>query len=609
MSNFSSFQNQALEGRVFSVRLLWAIILVISLTALLIARLVYLQVLSYEEFANRSDKNRVQFEPIPPTRGLITDRNGELLAENQPAFSLDIIKEQVADMDATLHEIQQLIQLSDDQIQRFYKRLKQRSRPLENITIRYRLNETEIAKIAANQHRMAGVSINARLLRSYPKGADFAHVLGYVHRINDKDLAQMIDPGAYAGTQHIGRVGLEYAYETQLHGKVGLQKVETNARGQILGTVDRQDPQPGENLQLYLDAAVQQAAADALGSRRGAVVAIELETNGVLAFVSKPAYNPNLFVTGISQQQYDNYRLSPDQPLFNRVIQGQYPPGSTIKPLVGLAGIENKAVSWGYRIEDPGFYQLKNDKHKYRDWKKGGHGNRVNLHQAIVQSCDTYFYDLSFRLGIDQMHDFLDQFSLGRTTGIDLVGERTGILPSKQWKKTQRGRRWYHGETLINGIGQGYMLATPMQLAVATATLAKKGQQVIPRLVQNDTLEPAPTITLNQPKNWDKMFAAMRDVIHSPKGTAQRLGRSSPYQMAGKTGTAQVISIAQDASYDEDELAERHKDHALFIAFAPVDDPKIAIAVIVENGSHGGSTAGPIAKATMDAYLLPRRGS
>jgi penicillin-binding protein 2 len=399
---------------------------------------------------------------------------------------------------------------------------------------------------------------------------------------------------------------VESFYEERLHGSPGSRQVETNARGRVLRVVDEQPPEAGEDLTLALDLEVQRAAWRALGERRGAVVALDPRDGGVLALVSRPGFKTNRFVTGISNRAYQN---DLDNPLFNRAAHGQYPPGSTIKPFLGLAGVTTGTTDWDYTIDDPGHFSLEDDPRVYRDWKRGGHG-KVDLHKAVVQSCDTYFYELGFELGIDRIHEHLTRFGLGRPTGIDLPGESSGIVPSREWKKRERGSSWYHGDTINSSIGQGFMLATPLQLAQATALFARRGEPMVPHLAGRPHREPPLRNPLqpDNPEHWERMSAAMEAVVHGRKGTARVVGRGAEYRIAGKTGTSQVFSVPEDEEYDEDELEERLHDHALFISYAPADNPAIAVAVLVENGSHGGSTAGPVARATMDAWLLDDQG-
>ena len=630
------------EARIYASRTWMALLIVFTLIMTLIGRMAYLQVFQYETHITKSDQNRINVQPIPPTRGLIYDRSGILLANNRPNYAVNIIKERADNIDQTINDISAILTLTSADIERFKKRLKRRRRPYEGIPLRFNLSEEEIAKVAVNQHRIPGVEIEADLVRHYPLKNIAAHAIGYVARINQKD-EKRIDASRYAGTHHIGRIGIERFYEDHLHGEVGYQKVETNARGRILRVLERTDPVPGNDLHLYLDVPTQIAATAALGERRGAIVAIDPKTGGILAFVSTPAYNPNLFVTGIDHKSYNALNHSLDQPLFNRTIQGQYPPGSTIKPFVALAGLDYEVTSWDYTIFDPGFYRLENDSHQYRDWKKWGHG-KVNLNTAIQQSCDTYFYDLSYKLGIDNLHDFMAPFNFGKKTNIDIGNEQPGLLPSRAWKRRRYSLPWFPGETLIAGIGQGFMLATPLQLAVATAILANRGRIIKPRLaysvaatdevavsvttnkietteetqdsdeVQNSDViqnnnegqyshENQNKITLSEEENWQRIFDAMESVVHHPKGTAHRISIDAQYRIAGKTGTSQVLGIKQNESYDAEKIDERFRDHALFVGFAPVDDPHIAIAVIVENGGGGGSTAAPIARIVLDSYL------
>jgi len=596
------------ETRVFARRAVVSVFMVILLILALISRMVYLQILQYEKYSNLSDENRVSVEPIAPTRGLIVDRNGQLLADNRPNYSVSITKELCPDIDDTLQKLSRLVDISDSRQDEFKKRLSQRRRPFTPVAVKFKLSETEIAIIAVNQHLLPGVSLDANLVRHYPKAEALSHAVGYVGRINEAELKKL-DAANYSATEHIGKTGIEAFYEGRLHGQVGFQTIETDARGRITKVLERTAPTPGENLQLFMDLPTQMAAVAALEGRRGAVVAIEPETGGILAFVSVPGFNSNLFVTGIDHASYDSLQNSRARPLFNRALQGRYPPGSTIKPIVGLGGIETGATTWDYSIYDPGFYKLENDTRFYRDWKKWGHGV-VNLHDAIVQSCDTYFYELAFKMGIDDIHDFMEPFGFGSKTNVDLVNEKGGLLPSRFWKKANRNMAWFPGETLITGIGQGYMLATPLQLSLSTAILANRGKKVQPRMVKAIGGMPLPKpeagapITLNNQANWERITDSMRDVVHSVKGTARGIAKDlEGYDIAGKTGTAQVLGIKQDEEYDAEKIAEWHRDHALFVGFAPVENPKIAIAVLVENGGGGGSAAAPVARQVLDAYF------
>ena len=607
MAKHLSIKDNSREIQVHKNRSVFAMTGIILMALVLLSRMYYLQIIEHERHFTQSDKNRVLLEPISPTRGLIYDRNGQLLADNQPSYSVRIIKERTEDMDNALAQLGQLIRISEYDVKRLKKIKKQRRRPYEAIPLRFHLNEEEIARIAVNSHSLPGVEIFADLKRYYPKKDILAHAVGYVGRINESELKKL-DATKYSATHYIGKLGVEKYYESVLHGDVGFQEVETNAHGRIMRVLNQQDPVPGKNLHLYLDARIQGIAAELLEGRRGAIVAIDPNTGGILSFISTPAYDPNLFVTGISYKNYNDLRESLDRPLFNRALRGQYPPGSTIKPFVGLAGLKHDLITWQYSIKDPGWYQLENDERYYRDWKRRGHG-RVNLSTAIIESCDTYFYELSFNLGIDRMHDFMQQFGFGKRTHIDLSGEPKGLMPSSLWKKQTRGMPWFPGETLNAGIGQGFMLATPLQLATATAILANKGKTITPKLANIDHANnlgdsESTQIKIKNPDDWDTMIKAMIKVMHSIKGTAKSSGEGAKYKIAGKTGTAQVLGIKQNERYDAEKIAERHRDHALYVGFAPVDKPQIAIAVIVENGGGGGSTAAPIARKIFDAYLL-----
>ncbi len=604
------------ERRVFQQRALAGGLIFVLLLLALATRLAYLQVTRFEHFATRSDTNRLKILPTPPTRGLIYDRNGVLIAENRPTYRLELTPELIKDMDDTIERLKTLLDIEPHELKRFRKLLRRKPK-FEGIPLLYRLNESELAQFAVNRHHFPGVDIAARLSRYYPKKGQLAHVVGYVSRITEKNLKNLTAPSEYAGTSHYGKIGVELAYEAALHGSVGFRKVEVNASGRVIETIEENRPIPGSDLYLTLDSELQAIATQALGESTGSIVVIDILNGDVLTMVSKPGYDANLFVNGISFKDYDALRDDKRQPLFNRSIKGQYPPGSTVKPFIALASLEAGINTAERRIFAGPFYQLPGDDHKYRDWKKTGHG-WVNMDASIVQSCDVYFYDLAVRMGIDRMSEFMTQFGFGIRTNIDIGGESRGIFPSRQWKRKRYGLPWYPGETVITGIGQGYTQATPLQLASATATLANRGQGFQPRLIaavrdpvtrQLMDLKP---IALTQTKvvskkNWDAVFKSMKNVIHSPRGTARRIAKNIEYTIAGKTGTAQVFTVAQDAEYEEGKLAKHLLDHALFIAFAPAEDPKIAIAVVVENGGHGGSVAAPIARKVLDGYFAKHR--
>ncbi|MEL0167770.1 MAG: penicillin-binding protein 2 [Pseudomonadaceae bacterium] len=598
------------DARIVQRRLILAAVFILGLVGALIARMYYLQVTQYEYHSTLSENNRVHVQPIPPTRGRIYDRNGVVLAENRPSFSLTITRDRVEDLPATFELLKSLLELSDEDAAQAERRLSQARRPFESVPVMFELTQEQIARIAINQFRLPGVEVQATFVRYYPFADHFAHALGYVGRINEQEL-KSIDPVAYAGTHYIGKTGIERYYEQLLHGTVGYEEVETNARGRVLRVLDRTDPIPGSDLTLELDVKLQQVAEEALGERRGAVVAIDPHTGGVLAFVSKPGFDPNLFVTGISYADYGALRDSLDQPLFNRVLRGQYPPGSTIKPIVALAGLDAGVVTRTSRVYDPGFYQLPNVSHKYRNWNRSGDG-WVNMSYAVARSNDTYFYDLANKLGIDRLHDFMSQFGIGQRVSIDMYEEAAGLMPSSDWKRTKYRQPWYPGETLIAGIGQGYMLATPLQLAQATALIASRGVWHRPRLLKEaegvlpDESSTPPNIQLRNPADWDFITQAMQDVMQSPHGTARAAAAGATYNMAGKSGTAQVVAIAQGERYDSAALRERHRDHALFVGFAPTENPMIAVAALVENGEGGGRVAGPVVRAVFDAWVVPR---
>ncbi|HEX4869429.1 MAG TPA: penicillin-binding protein 2 [Moraxellaceae bacterium] len=608
-NSFTLKDNQQ-EAALFRRRATVASTFVLAMFVVLFARYFHLQVNEYDTYSTMSENNRVHLEAISPPRGFIYDRKGVLLADNQPTFTLTINRQQVQDIDETLQRLVPVLQLTPDDLKRFRLRLKV-SRKFEEVPVKLRLSEDDIARYSEIKHELTGVNINVELSRYYPYGDLFAHAIGYVSRISEKE-EESLDPVEYAGTNLIGKIGIEKYYEPILHGKAGYQHVETNAHGKLIRVLKRTPPVRGNDLTLHLDYQLQKIAHDQLAGRRGAVVAIDPRSGGVLAFVSNPSFDPNAFVGGIPYKLYAEYRDHIDRPLYNRALQGIYPPGSTIKPFEGMGGLHYGLVDWNFRIGDPGFFTLPGDSHQFRDWKKGGHGI-VDLHKAIVQSCDTYFYTLSDRMGVDRFHDWMKHFGFGQKTGIDLVDEKRGSLPSVAWKRERLKAPWYRGEMMSVGIGQGYFTATPLQLAMATAILANNGQHIRPHLLKSTT-GPRPFKVENhpdyrvpyngKPEDWGFMRQAMRDVVHGDGGTARATGyKVKGYEMAGKTGTAQVKGIKQGAKYDEKTIGERFWDHGWFVGFAPVENPTIAVAVLVENGKHGSSVA-PIAKALFDYELL-----
>ena len=612
MSKREQLKDDYLENRLIRRRLALAAAFTLVLVSVVIGRLYVLQVVEHEHFSTLSDSNRVRIKALPPTRGLIFDRNGVVMADNLPAYRLEIVREQVPDLEATLTQLKDYVEISDQDLKRFRQSLKRR-RPFESIPLRLNLDDAEVARLAVNLHQFEGVEINARLTRNYPNGAHAVHALGYVGRIDERDLGS-VNEVDYAGTTHIGKLGLEKYYEDELHGRVGIQQVEVNARGRTLRVLNESPPVQGNNLYLTIDSRLQKIAEEAFADYSGAAVAIDPNNGEILALVSMPLFDPNLFVNGIGVEEYRNLRDSDRRPLFNRALSGQYPPGSTTKPFFGLLGLESAIAKHDHKVYCIGYYKLPNEERRYRDWKKQGHGP-LNLDGAITQSCDVYFYDLSYRLGIDRMSEFMRKFGFGEKTGVDSTGERRGLMPSREWKRGHDGMPWFPGETLITGIGQGALLVTPLQLANSTAAFSSKGVRFRPHLVR--AIEKIPQLErvdipgevvgrydIQREKNWEHVHKAMINVVHGLRGTAQGISRGMQYRTAGKTGTAQVFEIAQDEEYDEETVAEKLRDHALFISYAPADAPRIAVAVIVENGGHGSSVAAPIARQIMDAYLL-----
>ncbi|MBA6087630.1 penicillin-binding protein 2 [Pseudomonas monteilii] len=600
------------DARLVRNRVVVGAVAIMLLICVLIARLYYLQIIQYDYHLTLSENNRVHVQPIPPTRGLIFDRNGVIVADNRPSFSLSMTRERAGNWQEVLDTIVEVLELTADDRALFEKRMRQGRRPFEPVPILFELNEEQIARVAVNQFRLPGVEVVAQLVRHYPQGAHFAHSVGYVGRINEKEL-KTLDPVNYSGTHHIGKTGIERFYEDALHGQVGYEEVETNARGRVLRVLKRTDPKPGKDIVLSLDIKLQEAAEAALGGRRGAVVALDPRTGEVLAMVSQPSFDPNLFVTGISFKAYAELRDSIDRPLFNRVLRGLYPPGSTIKPAVAIAGLDSGVVNASSRVFDPGYYQLPNYDHKYRNWNRSGDG-WVDLDTAIMRSNDTYFYDLAHKMGIDRLSSYMNKFGIGQRVSLDMFEESAGLMPSREWKRATRRQAWFPGETLILGIGQGYMQATPLQLAQATALIANKGVWNRPHLAK--TIEgqppvdenPMDNIVLRDKSDWAKVTHGMEQVMHNARGTARKAAAGAQYRIAGKSGTAQVVAIKQGEKYDRNKLQERHRDHALFVAFAPADDPKIVVSVMVENGESGSGVAAPVVRQIMDAWLLDENG-
>ncbi|MEJ2603310.1 MAG: penicillin-binding protein 2 [Gammaproteobacteria bacterium] len=621
MQRRAPIKDAGAEHRLFMNRLLLASLLVVLLIGLVVGRLIQLQIIEHDHFADLSQGNRVRIEPVPPTRGLIYDRQGIILAENVPTYQLELVPEQVDDTDATLQALIAEGLVGEDELPRI-RMMLDNSQRFTPVPLRYRLEEPELAQFAIARPRFPGVDIQARLIRHYPFDSAAVHAIGYVGGLSRDELDQMEDTAAYAGTTQIGKTGIEQQFEQLLHGDVGHRQVIVNARGRTLGHVPGEEPRPGHNVYVSLDIELQLVAEEALAGRRGAVVALDPRNGEVLALVSTPGYDPNAFAAGMKPKEFRALSTDRDQPLFNRAVRGRYPPGSTIKPMLGFAALEEGISGLNHNLFCRGHFSLPGSSHRYRDWKPQGHG-LMNLHDAITQSCDVYFYQMSTEMGIDTMHDYLTGFGLGSRTGIDIPGETAGVVPSRAWKKEKFSSRanqvWFPGETVIASIGQGYMLTTPLQLAAATAAVASRGVRFRPHLAlgyedslegtfhryEPDALTP---VAADDPIHWEVIINAMRDVMQGESGTARAVGMNAPYSMAGKSGTAQVFSVGQDEEYNEDEIDERLRDHALFVAFAPVEAPRIAVSVIVENGSSGSRTAAPIARVVMDKWLLEDRG-
>jgi len=614
MSGTVELRNHGRELRHFQLRLAISAGFVLLLFGLLFARFFYLQVSQREHYHTLAEANRISISPIVPNRGLIFDRNGEVLAHNYSAYTLEIMPSKVANLEATINELANVVEIAARDRKRF-KKLMGESKQFESLPIRTRLSDVEVARFAANRYRFPGVEIKARLFRQYAKAEGASHVVGYISRINSQDLRQLEASGDstnYRGSDYVGKIGVEQSYEKELHGITGFEEVETDAAGRAVRVLSRTPPISGNNLKLSLDAKLQEVAEQAFGERRGALVAIDPTSGDVLAFVSKPGFDPNLFVDGIDSENWDLLNNSIDRPLNNRALRGVYPPGSTFKPFMALAGLELKKRTPQYTISDAGFFSLPGSSHRYRDWKVGGHGS-VDMHKSLVISCDTYYYGLANDLGIDKIFSFISQFGLGKLTGIDIEGEVSGLLPSQEWKMKRHKQKWYAGDTISVGIGQGYNLTTPLQLAFATAILASDGTAFRPHLVKQVTnsktgavrdVVTQPLYTLNfNPENMLRVHNALVDVTR-PGGTAARAGAGAAYTFAGKTGTSQVIGMRQGEKYVESKINERYRDHALFIGYAPAEKPKIALAVLVENGGHGGATAAPIARLVFDYHLL-----
>ncbi|MGM0630560.1 MAG: penicillin-binding protein 2 [Pseudomonadota bacterium] len=601
------------EAAVFGRRVLVAMVIVVAAFVALASNMYHLQVSEHNELQTRSNDNRIKLLPLAPNRGLIYDRNGILLAENTPIYSLDVTPEEIDDLDSTLSQLQKLLNFPDATIDRFYRNLKNQRR-FNNVPLLDNLNEQQLAVFAAQQHKYPGVSIEARLIRNYPHKELLTHAVGYVAKINRNDVEKLRKSGElpnYAASRTIGKLGIEKYYEKELHGEVGYQSVEVNNRGRAVRTLSIEAPTPGQDIVLELDLELQREAAELLGEQRGSIILMDATTGGILSMASTPSYDPNWFVNGISVNQYQSLLNSTQSPLLNRVTQGAYPPASTIKPQIGLLGLEDGTITEKTRIWDPGWFEIKGVDRRYRDWLAWGHG-WVDVETAITESCDTFYYDLALKLGVDKISSFMEQFGFGQKTGIDIHEEVPALMPSRGWKRARFGQPWYAGETLSVGIGQSYWTATPMQLAVATAMIANKGEHLVPRLlrgkIQEGEFEEAlithrEPLTLEDSGNWEVITQGMRNVNMEQKGTAQAAFKDAPYSSAGKTGTAQVRSLGQEEEYNAEDIAERYRDNAMYVGYAPANDPKVIIVVTIENSlGGGGSVAAPVARKMLDLW-------
>ena len=621
MSLELSIKDPGREQDMFADRAIALFVVVVLMFGVLVARLVTLQIVEHETYQSRADDNRTKIQTLAPSRGMIYDRNGRILADNKTSFSLAIVPERTDDLDALLHSIVEILTLTPQHLERIRNALDKPRRPDSAVVVLEALSEKQVAMLAVNRHRLRGVEVTSQLIRSYPMGELAAHAVGSVRRLTKEDL-RTVEPVQYSGSQFIGKRGVEAFYEKSLHGKVGYQKVETDAYGRVRRVLEVQGAQTGQNLTLHLDSRLQVASVAALGERRGAIVALDPRTGGVLAMVSQPSYDPNLFVTGMSISTFDDLASSIYLPLFNRAVNGQYAPGSTFKPVVGLAGISSGVTQWSETIEDKGWFQLPGQERVYRDWSwtkddSGGQG-QVDLNRAIYRSSNVYFYDLASRMEIGSLLEFASQFGLGRNVAVDIPEASTGLLPTPEWKRKAKNQPWYPGDSVNLGIGQGDLLATPMQMATVAAAIANRGKVVRPKMLLSSdvsidevgTIDELPSVLGLDGEDWELMIDAMENVVHRGgqgfrgNGTAWAyIGQQVGYRMAGKSGTAQVVEITQGEEYDEEQLSEFRRKHAWFIAFAPVDDPTIALAVLVENGGGGSSVAAPVAKAIIDAHL------
>lgn len=610
------------EARLFKSRAIVAFIGIVAMLGILVTNLYNIQINQYQDYKTRSNDNRIKVVPIAPNRGLIYDRNGKLLAENRPVFSLELTPEKIKDMDDTITRLQKILTITPEQVERFQKERRQ-TRRFKSVPILNQLTPEQVAKFSVNQHNFPGVSVNAALKRHYPYAEVLTHVIGYVSRINDRDMQRLVreeKDANYQATRDIGKLGIERYYEDMLHGTAGYQEVEVNSRGRVIRTLKYVPPVPGKDIVLNLDIDLQLYVHKLLDGRRGSAVVLDPEDNGVLAMVSSPSYDPNAFVHGISGQAYSSLLNDKNRPLVNRATLGIYPPASTIKPFMAVAALQEGVVTPYTTRNDPGYWNIPNSKTKpFRDWLRWGHG-KVDIVQSIEESVDTFFYQIAYDMGIDRISSWMMMFGFGDYTGIDIYEESKANMPTREWKMARHRTPWYQGDTIPVGIGQGYWTSTPMQLAKATSVLVKRGEVVAPHLLratidngevfekqQLSDIETYPPIAGVKPRYWDMAIEGMRLVNHGKKGTARRAFTKTPYVSAGKSGTAQVFGLSEDEEYNADEIAEHLRDHALFTGFAPIDNPKVIVTIVLENAGGGSSLGGPVVRKIFDHVLVENK--
>ncbi len=593
-------KNAQIETRIFNNRIFYSVIIVIIAISIIIFRFFYLQVIQHETLLFNSEKNRIKTTSLPPARGFIYDRNGKLLVDNLPTYRLQFIPEKVLDLKTKLDELKPLVKLDDNDIETLLLQVENNP-AFKPIIVKPKLTETELSSFIVRKHTFSGFDAIPYLIRHYKYTNILAHIVGYVGRINDADNKRL-DKNRYMGTEYTGKRGLEKYHEKSLHGQPGTLIVESNAQGRVLKSIEQISPVSGNDITLTIDIDLQKTAYQALGELTGSVIAIDPKNGEILAMVSKPGFDPNDFVNGISQVKYSSLINSIEKPLFNRSIKGGYEPGSTIKPYIALAGLYNNIIGINYKMFSKGYFQLPNKDRKYHDWKEGGHGN-INITQSLAQSVNTFYYDLAIKLGIDRIHDFLIHFKFGELSNIEILGEMRGLLPSRKWKKDKKGTIWYPGETVITGIGQGYFVNTPIQLATSLSILANKGLFVQPHLIKKDEIIEKQIFLDIEEQYWSTIHQGMIDVVHSAKGSARAI-RNPNYLIAGKSGTSQVYGKKEEDVYNKNIETPKHlRNHALFISFAPANDPKIAVVVVAEHGSSGSGTAAPIAGIVIEKYL------